>query len=84
MLLLTALGICSLFVSVFLLINTVSALLAQQVRQIGVMKAVGGRTGQIALMYLGMVAVFGLLSLLIAAPLSAWAARDHQFHVLFH
>ena len=73
--LLGALGVCSLVVSVFLLINTVSALLAQQVRQIGVMKAIGGRTHQIVLMYLGMVTVFGLLSLIIAAPLGAWAAR---------
>ena len=74
-LLLTALGVASLFLSVFLLINTVSALLNQQVRQIGVMKAIGGRSGQIARLYLGMVAFFGLAALAIAAPLSAWAAR---------
>ncbi|MBE9508484.1 MAG: ABC transporter permease, partial [Chloroflexi bacterium] len=73
--LLGALGVCSLVVSVFLLINTVSALLAQQVRQIGVMKALGARANQIVCMYLGMVTVFGLLSLVIAAPLGAWAAR---------
>jgi putative ABC transport system permease protein len=73
--LLAALGTCSLVVSVFLLINTVSALLTQQVRQIGVMKAIGGRTGQITRMYLSMVAVFGLLAFVIAAPLGAWAAR---------
>ncbi|MCP4168834.1 MAG: ABC transporter permease [Chloroflexi bacterium] len=75
-LLLGALGICALFVSVFLLINTVSALLAQQVRQVGVMKAIGGRTLQITSMYLGMVLFFGLLALLVAVPLSAWAARE--------
>ena len=74
-LLLTALGVASLFLSVFLLINTVSALLNQQVRQIGVMKAIGGRSGQIARLYLGMVAFFGLAALAIAAPLSVWAAR---------
>ncbi len=74
-LLLTALGVASLFLSVFLLISTVSALLNQQVRQIGVMKAIGGRSGQIARLYLGMVAFFGLAALAIAAPLSAWAAR---------
>jgi putative ABC transport system permease protein len=74
-LLLGALGILSLVLSVFLLINTVSALLAQQVRQIGVMKAIGGRTHQIVRMYLAMVAAFGLLAFAIAAPLGAWAAR---------
>ena len=73
--LLGALGACSLVVSVFLLINTVSALLAQQVRQIGVMKAIGARTGQIVRMYLTMVIAFGLLSFIIAAPVGAWAAR---------
>jgi putative ABC transport system permease protein len=73
--LLGALGLCSLVVSVFLLVNTVSALLAQQVRQIGVMKAIGGRTNQIVRMYLGMVAAFGLLAFVVAAPLGAWAAR---------
>jgi putative ABC transport system permease protein len=75
-LLLGALGIISLVVSVFLLINTVSALLTQQVRQIGVMKAIGGRRRQIVRMYLTMVAAFGLLSFLIAAPLGAWVARS--------
>jgi len=73
--LLSALGACSLAVSVFLLINTVSALLVQQVRQIGVMKAIGARTSQIVRMYLGMVMAFGVLSFIIAAPVGAWAAR---------
>ncbi len=74
-LLLTALGVGSLVLSVFLLINTVSALLTQQVRQIGVMKAVGARSGQIMRLYLGMVALFGLAALVIAVPLSAYVAR---------
>lgn len=73
-LLLSALGVGSLVLSVFLLINTVSALLTQQVRQIGVMKAVGGRTGQIMRLYLGMVILFGLAALIIAVPVSAYAA----------
>ncbi len=42
LLLMGFLGLMSLGLSVFLMINTVSALLAQQKRQIGVMKAVGG------------------------------------------
>ena len=73
--LLTVLGVASLFLSVFLLVNTVSALLAQQVRQIGVMKTIGARTGQIVRLYLGMVILFGLAALAIAAPLSVWAGR---------
>ena len=40
------------------------------------MKAIGARTGQITRLYLGMVIVFGLAALAIAAPLSVWAARQ--------
>ncbi|MBN1400926.1 MAG: FtsX-like permease family protein [Anaerolineae bacterium] len=70
-----ALGLLSLFLSAFLIINTISALLAQQKRQIGVMKAIGARTGQLLAMYLAMVAAYGILALLVAMPLSAVGAR---------
>jgi putative ABC transport system permease protein len=69
-----ALGLFSLVLSSFLVINTTAALLSQQVRQIGMMKAVGARTRQLAAMYLGQMLVFGLLALLLALPLSALAA----------
>ena len=55
LLLMGLLGVLSLFLSIFLVVNTVSALLTQQKRQIGVMKAVGGSTLQILGMYLVMV-----------------------------
>ena len=74
LMLLGVLGFLSLGLSGFLVVNTISALLAQQVRQIGIMKAIGGRRGQIAGMYLGMVLVFGFLSLFIAVPLGALGA----------
>ena len=73
--LLTALGLLTLVLSGFLVVNTISALLAQQVRQIGVMKAVGARSRQIAGMYLVMVLVLGLLALAVAVPISILAAR---------
>ncbi len=76
LLLLGVLGFLSLFLSGFLVINTISALLAQQVRQIGMMKAIGARKGQIIALYLGMVIVFGVLALLVAAPLSALVASQ--------
>lgn len=53
-----------------LVFNTIAALLAQQIRQIGMMKAVGASASQLAGMYLGMVFVFGVLALAIAAPLA--------------
>jgi putative ABC transport system permease protein len=75
MLLMGALGMMSLFLSTFLIINTVSALLAQQKRQIGVMKAIGASTVQVMGMYLAMVTSYGLVALVVAAPLSGVGAR---------
>jgi len=75
LLLMGALGVLALFLSVFLILNTVSALLAQQKRQIGVMKAIGARTGQIMGMYLTLALLYGLCALLIAVPLSGVGAR---------
>ena len=73
--LMTVLGIASLIMSGFLVINTVSAVLAQHVRQIGLMKAIGARSGQLGRMYLVMVLAFGALSLLIAVPLGMAGSR---------
>jgi putative ABC transport system permease protein len=73
-LLLGALGVLSLVLSGFLVINTVAAILAQQVRQIGVMKTIGARSSQLIGVYLGTVLIFGLLSLLVAVPLGMVAA----------
>lgn len=73
-LLLTPLGLLALFLSGFLVINTISALMAQQVRQIGVMKSIGGQRGQIARMYLGAIFVLSLLALAVAIPLTTLVA----------
>jgi putative ABC transport system permease protein len=75
-LILGVLGLLSLFLSGFLVVNTISAQLAQQTQQIGVMKAIGAQGGQLTGMYLVMVLVFGLLALFIAVPLSAWGAEQ--------
>ncbi|MCE1252534.1 MAG: FtsX-like permease family protein [Anaerolineae bacterium] len=64
------LGALSVFLSAFLVVNTINSLLAQQIRQIGMMKAIGGQQNQIAIMYLFMVAGFGLMALLLAMPIS--------------
>lgn len=64
------LSVLTLFGGALLVFNTIAALLAQQVRQIGIMKAVGARVGQIAALYLVMVLVFGLLALAFTTPLS--------------
>jgi putative ABC transport system permease protein len=67
-------GGLALALSCFLIVNTLSAILTQHVRQIGIMKAVGARAGQITAMYLVMVLLFGVLALLIAIPLGALGA----------
>ena len=69
-LILTMVGSLALVFSGFLVINVINGLLLQQKRIIGVMKIVGGRRIQIISVYLVMVACFGLLALLIAAPAS--------------
>ncbi|MDH3674100.1 MAG: ABC transporter permease, partial [Anaerolineae bacterium] len=69
-----AVGLLSLILSGFLVVNTISAILTQQVAQIGVMKTFGARTSHIVRMYLVMVLAFGLLALLIALPLGAITA----------
>jgi putative ABC transport system permease protein len=74
-LLLLALGVLSLLLSGFLVVTTVSAIMAQQLKQIGIMKAVGGRAGQITQMYLAMVVIYGMLAVLVGVPLSLWAGR---------
>jgi len=69
-----AMGLMSLLLSGFLVINTISALLAQQTRQIGMMKAVGARTRQVVSMYMVTVLIFGTLALLISIPLGVVGA----------
>ncbi len=74
MFILSVLGAIVLFLSAFLVINTITALLGQHVRQIGIMKAIGGLAFQIAGMYLALVMSFGAVSLMLAVPLGAVAA----------
>ena len=68
------LGLLALLASGFLVVNTVNAIIAQQTRQIGVMKAVGARNRQVAVLYLGMVLAYAVLSLCVALPLGALGA----------
>ncbi len=72
---LAGIGIFALILSGFMVVNTISSILAQQRRQIGMMKAVGAAGGQVVSIYLVTVTIFGLLALLIAVPIGivlAW------------
>ncbi len=69
-----ALALLALALSGFLVINTIAALITQQTRQIGMMKAVGARRYQVISMYLTTVTAYGLLALLVAVPLGVAGA----------
>lgn len=71
---LMALGVLIVFLSSSLIANTLSALLNQHMRHIGVIKLVGGRNRQVLGMYLVLILVFGVLALLIAVPLGGQGA----------
>jgi len=71
---LMALGILIVFLSSSLIANTLSALLNQHLRHIGVIKLVGGRRRQVLFMYLTLIMAFGVLALLIAVPLGGQGA----------
>lgn len=73
--LLLIIGLTILLLSTLLVINTITAILARQARQIGMMKAVGARTFQILLMYETSILIIGLLALLIAIPLGFLGTR---------
>jgi putative ABC transport system permease protein len=75
MLVMGAVGVLSLLLSGFLVVNTVLALLAQETRQIGVMKAVGAKRGQVMVIYLSTVFLYGGLALAIAVPMGFAAGR---------
>jgi putative ABC transport system permease protein len=72
---LDVLGWLTVLLSGILIVNTITALMSQQTRQIGIMKAIGGRTHQIFGMNVVLILVFGLCSLLISVPLANKAAQ---------
>jgi putative ABC transport system permease protein len=72
---LMAMGAMCILLGAGLVINTSSALIAQQVRQIGIIRSIGGLRRQIALMYLANILIFSLLALLIAVPLGLVGAK---------
>jgi putative ABC transport system permease protein len=71
---LSIMGVLIVFLSGSLITNTMSALLSQHLRQIGVMKLVGARQPQVITMYLALIEAFGFVALLIAIPLGGWGA----------
>jgi putative ABC transport system permease protein len=72
---LLAFGVLTLLLSAVLTASLTSSLLAPQVRQIGLMKAIGARTAQIMQIYAGLITIVGLLAVSLGLPLGIAAGR---------
>ncbi len=73
-----AFGLLSLLVCAFLVVNLISAMLAGQAREIGVMKTLGASSLQIATMYLGLALMFGVIASAIALPAAIGIGRSYS------
>ncbi len=69
-LILGIMSILTLILGLFLVYNTIDAIVSQQVDQIGIMKAIGAGTGKILSTYLINIFAYGFLALFIAIPLA--------------
>jgi putative ABC transport system permease protein len=69
------LAVICVVISAILVFNTISNLITQQTNQIGILKALGGRTHTIVGMYLVSALVYGALAFVIAFPLGAIVAN---------
>ncbi len=68
-------GASSLVLSGFLVFNTTSAVLQQQLKQIGMLKTIGARSRQLMMVYLTTMVVYGVLAVLVSVPLGVLGAR---------
>jgi putative ABC transport system permease protein len=88
-LILSTFGILILLLSGFLVVNAITALITQQIPQIGVMKLIGARRRQIMSLYIVTVLVYGAIAIVLGIPLalltSQWLMRtmvDGMLNVL--
>ena len=77
-LLLGLLGGIVVILGIFLVYNSISAIVSQQVNQIGVMKAIGADSRQVVWSYLLLVLSYGVMAALISIPIGAAAATGLQ------
>lgn len=68
-------SLMALGLSAILSATMIAGLLAQQIRQIGMMKAIGARSSQITSLYLAMIVVVGLVAVAIGLPPGILAGR---------
>ena len=68
-------GLFVLVLSGILVINLLTAMMASQVRQIGVMKAIGGTRAQIARIYFSQALFLGIAAVIVSVPLGILGSR---------
>lgn len=68
-LVLQVMSVLAIFLSGGLVVNTIAAILNQQIKQIGIMRAIGATRAQLIRMYLVKVMVFGVAGLAVGLPL---------------
>jgi putative ABC transport system permease protein len=64
-----ALGVLTLILSAFLVTSVMSAMMSQQIPQIGILKSLGARIQQTMWLYFQEVLLFGVIALLLAIPM---------------
>ncbi|MGP3918361.1 FtsX-like permease family protein [Nonomuraea sp. 10N515B] len=77
MLMLLIFAVLGLVLAAILVATVIGGMLVQQIRQIGVMKAVGARTGQIAGLYAVQVLLLGLAAAAVGVPAGTLAGRAY-------
>ncbi|HTP07391.1 MAG TPA: ABC transporter permease, partial [Anaerolineae bacterium] len=74
LLVLQVMGILAIFLSGGLVVNTISAIMGQQIKQIGIMRAVGAVRRQLIGMYLLNVLILSIIGLVIGLPFGLMGA----------
>lgn len=75
MLTMAGFGLFAMLLSGVIVFNLLTALMAGQTRQIGMMKAIGGTRWPIARIYLTQALILGGAALVIALPIGIWGSR---------
>lgn len=77
-LILGIIGVVVVILGIFLVYNSISAIVTQQVAQIGVMKAIGADSRQVIWSYFVLVLGYGVLATAVSIPIGALAAFGLQ------
>jgi putative ABC transport system permease protein len=77
LLLLTTFGLLSAALAAILAAAVVNALLVEQVREVGILKALGATDGQVATLFLGQVLMLSVAGLALGLPVGLLAGRGY-------